>query len=193
MLYKLKNNYLEKAPKSITLDGTTYINNDTILKSNGYKPLIKDPTVENAFIISTSYTEDDENIYEHYKWKTYEEAQKEQEEAENNRTLTSQEKLDLFADLITVEDKPDTTKEGYMWIQKAHMNEGVPMIMWELVEDPNYVKINDGSDYTKPITYKDGMSVSKGLWYTDGTAVWECVKDGNPNKFGDTEFFDVVE
>lgn len=79
MLYKLNNTSLEKAPKSIEIEGTTYINNEDILKQNGYKPLIKDEHVENAFIISTSYTEDDENIYEHYTWSKYENVETPQE------------------------------------------------------------------------------------------------------------------
>ena len=37
MLYQLQDNILTRAPKSVVIDGTTYINNNDVLKQLGYK------------------------------------------------------------------------------------------------------------------------------------------------------------
>ena len=42
MLYKLQDNILTRAPKSVVIDGTTYINNNDVLKQLGYKELVHD-------------------------------------------------------------------------------------------------------------------------------------------------------
>ena len=74
MLYKLQDNILTKAPKSVVIDGTTYINNNDVLKQLGYKELVHDTNiVDGSYIVNTTYTEDDNNIYEHYEWAKYEE------------------------------------------------------------------------------------------------------------------------
>lgn len=80
MLYKLQDNILARAPKSAVVDGTTYINNDDVLKQLGYKELVHDTNiVDGSYIVSTTYTEDDNNIYEHYEWAKYEQTEHIQE------------------------------------------------------------------------------------------------------------------
>lgn len=108
--------------------------------------------------------------------------------------------LKILAGSIEVKDKPTDDngvelpyKAGYKWIQQCIWSNGAPVIQWEQVVDEDYISENDGSDYTKPITYKAGMSVVKGLWYTDGTDVWECIKDGTPLGFDDKDYFDIIE
>lgn len=48
-------------------------------------------------------------------------------------------------------------------------------------------------DYLNPIRYIGGMDVEVGKFYTDGEDVWECVKGGTPDGFGDKAFFEVIE
>lgn len=80
MLYKLQDGILTKAPKSVVIDGTTYINNNEVLKQLGYKELVHDTNVvDGSYIVSTTYTEDDNNIYEHYEWAKYEQTEPVQE------------------------------------------------------------------------------------------------------------------
>lgn len=80
MLYKLQDGILTRAPKSVVIDGTTYINNNEVLKQLGYKELVHDTSiVDGSYIVSTTYTEDDNNIYEHYTWSKYENVETPQE------------------------------------------------------------------------------------------------------------------
>lgn len=80
MLYKLQDNILTKAPKSVVIDGTTYINNTEVLKQLGYKELVHDTNTQaDSYVSNTTYTEDDNNIYEHYEWAKYEEIEPKQE------------------------------------------------------------------------------------------------------------------
>lgn len=80
MLYKLQDGILTRAPKSVVIDGTTYINNNEVLKQLGYKELVHDTNVvDGSYIVKTTYTEDDNNIYEHYEWAKYEETEPVQE------------------------------------------------------------------------------------------------------------------
>lgn len=80
MLYKLQDNILTKAPKSVVIDGTTYINNTDVLKQLGYKELVHDTNVQaDSYVSNTTYTEDDNNIYEHYEWAKYEQTEPVQE------------------------------------------------------------------------------------------------------------------
>lgn len=73
MLYKLENGIITKAPKYVVVEGTTYINNNEVLKQLGYKELVHDTNVvDGSYIVKTTYTEDDNNIYEHYTWSKYE-------------------------------------------------------------------------------------------------------------------------
>lgn len=80
MLYKLENGIITKAPKYVVVEGTTYINNNEVLKQLGYKELVHDSNVvDGSYIVKTTYTEDDTNIYEHYEWAKYEENEPKQE------------------------------------------------------------------------------------------------------------------
>lgn len=105
MLYKLQDNILTKAPKSVVIDGTTYINNNDVLKQLGYKELVHDTNiVEGSYISNTTYTEDDNNIYEHYEWAKYENVEIPQEptieerltETESNVTELQMALCDLY-------------------------------------------------------------------------------------------------
>lgn len=105
MLYKLQDNILTKAPKSVVIDGTTYINNNDVLKQLGYKELVHDTNaVEGSYVVKTTYTEDDNNIYEHYEWAKYENVETPQEptieerltETESNVTELQMALCDLY-------------------------------------------------------------------------------------------------
>lgn len=80
MLYKLQDNILTKAPKSVVIDGTTYINNNDVLKQLGYKELVHDTNVQaDSYVSNTTYTEDDTHIFEHFEWEKYENVETPQE------------------------------------------------------------------------------------------------------------------
>lgn len=80
MLYKLQDGILTRAPKSVIIDGTTYINNNDVLKQLGYKELVHDTNVvDGSYIVKTTYTDDDTHIFEHYEWAKYEDVQTPQE------------------------------------------------------------------------------------------------------------------
>ena len=105
MLYKLQDNILTKAPNSVVIEGTTYINNNEALKQSGYKELVHDTNaVEGSYVVKTTYTEDDTNIYEHYELAKYEDAQTPQEptiedrltETESNVTELQMALCDLY-------------------------------------------------------------------------------------------------
>lgn len=80
MLYKLQDGILTRATNSVVIDGTTYINNNEVLKQLGYKELVHDTTVvADSYVSNTTYTEDDTYIYEHYEWAKSEETEPKQE------------------------------------------------------------------------------------------------------------------
>ena len=102
---KLENGVLKRAPKKIEKNGTTYINNNDVLKQLGYKELVHDTNiVDGSYIVKTTYTEDDNNIYEHYEWAKYEETEHVQEptieerltETESNVTELQMALCDLY-------------------------------------------------------------------------------------------------
>lgn len=105
MLYKLQDGILTRAPKSVVIDGTTYINNNEVLKQLGYKELVHDTNiVDGSYIVKTTYTEDENNIYEHYEWAKYEQTEPVQEptieerltETESNVTELQMALCDLY-------------------------------------------------------------------------------------------------
>lgn len=80
MFYKLQDGILTRAPKSVVIDGTTYINNIEVLKQLGYKELVHDTNTQaDSYVSNTTYTEDDTYIYEHYEWAKYEDTESKQE------------------------------------------------------------------------------------------------------------------
>lgn len=108
MLYKLQDGILTRAPKSVVIDGTTYINNNEVLKQLDYKELVHDTNVvDGSYIVSTTYTEDDNNIYEHYEWAKYEETEPKQEptieerltETESNVTELQMALCDIYENM----------------------------------------------------------------------------------------------
>lgn len=48
-------------------------------------------------------------------------------------------------------------------------------------------------DYLNPIAYAPGMAVEQGLFYTDGSDIWEARCSGVPADFADRDYFDVIE
>lgn len=125
--------------------------------------------------------------FDEEKYNTYLEEQKKAEEEQKKAEQEDQNIKDLFSMFTVTYEQSD--KEGY---QYKVFKLGDITIKKEYVKSDD-TDLNDGSDYTKPITYKDGMSVVKGLWYTDGSDIWECIKDGTPTGFDDKEYFDIVE
>lgn len=108
MLYKLQDGILTRAPKSVVIDGTTYINNNDVLKQLGYKELVHDTNVvADSYVSNTTYTEDDNNIYEHYEWTKYEDVQIPQEptieerltETESNVTELQMALCDIYENM----------------------------------------------------------------------------------------------
>lgn len=113
--------------------------------------------------------------------------------SEANTVITKMnETVELVDSLISITtEKSDKT--GYLWkITKI----GDVEVLKEYIEDPDgSTDDHDGSDYTKPAYYTVGDTVAKGLWYcvvSDPALVYECIKDGVPTSFTDTEYFDVV-
>lgn len=89
---------------------------------------------------------------------------------------------------IPVLNKP-ANKEGYVLEQKY--DQDAHAIVWEYIEDPVY-KPSKAGTFIDPIDYVDGMTVNVGLWYTDGTDIWECIAEGIPSGFDDTGYFDII-
>ena len=47
-------------------------------------------------------------------------------------------------------------------------------------------------EYTNPIPYEQGMTVTVGLFYTDGEDIWEAIQTGTPSGFDDKAYFDII-
>lgn len=120
------------------------------------------------------------------KYKQKQEEKKKQEEAQRLAEQAEQNKQDLL-NMLSVTTEPSDKKGCLFKVFKI----GDVVVKKEYIPENDI--LNDGTDYTKPITYKEGMSVSTGLWYTDGNDIWEGKKDGVPGRFGDDEFFDVIK
>lgn len=121
-------------------------------------------------------------------------SQQEQAEREQFYATVGQPMSDaelLTAILASVERgaMPRSGKEGYVLKETYIAAEN--RTIWEYIPDPYYVPTADGS-YLHPITYVDGMTVQTGLWYTDGSDIWECIKDGVPTGFGERAYFDII-
>lgn len=142
-------------------------------KLEGYKVAFDD-----VGTLTVTFDESKYNAYLEQIKKQQEELEKAQEKEKEKQSL-----FDLFS--ITYEA---SDKSGYQY-KIYKLGDTVLKKEYVAIDD----SMNDGSDYTKPITYKEAMSVVKGLWYTDGSDVWECIKDGTPTGFDDKEYFDIVE
>lgn len=136
------------------------------------------------------YTSDDgENHlkFDQDKYNLYLKKIKKQEEEKQHRKELEEAQKALI-ESITIEYK-QSDKSGY----KLKCYKIGDTIFKEIYVKDDEDLMYDGSDYTRPIIYKDGMSVEKGLWYTDNVNIWECIKDGQPSSFSDKEYFDIVE
>lgn len=139
------------------------------------------------------YTGEDSQNYLKFSEEQYSKylEEKAAQEKENEKQQQLEDMKKELLDMITVTyEKSD--KKGYKY---KKYKVGDVVVKTDYVEDTDSTEeeVNDGSDYTKPITYKEGMSVTKGLWYTDGDNIWECILDGMPTSFSDKEYFDIVE
>lgn len=106
-----------------------------------------------------------------------------------DRPLTTLEKIALMAEAVQEAPLPsEAPKAGYMW---RRYYDATGVIMWEEVPDPDYVE-PEGT-FTNPIEYTEGMTVTAGLFYTDGENVWECLQDGTPEGFDDPAYFDILK
>ena len=93
--------------------------------------------------------------------------------------------LELMADALD-KAKPTIEKQGFHL--ELTYSEG--MLVWEFVADEQPGG-NDGTDYLRPITYIPGMSVTAGLWYTDGEDIWECIQTGENSEWT-PQWFDII-
>lgn len=78
-------------------------------------------------------------------------------------------------------------KVGYKLMKAGETEAGSEIYEYEKTGE----SAPDG-DYLNPILFRNGMKVTKGLFYTDSEDIWEAVKDGTPKNFMDTEFFEVI-
>lgn len=108
----------------------------------------------------------------------------EQQKQEAKLTLTDAKKLQLFLDSIPVAQVPSEPKLGYKW---EPMYSGATGFAWELVEDVNAVGTNNNPWY-----WVDNMSVTLGMFYTNGTIKKVAIDEGVPTGFDDSNYFEVV-
>lgn len=218
MYYKLDGNSLVKAPNIIEKDGTTYINNVQVLKEEGYKPLVLDEatqvvldeTVQDRMIAQGStYTQDENYIYEHKIWKSLEEIQKEQDAYENTRQFTVEEVIKtvfqksintydiedskslrmveyypLYQDLIDTEVDAGFKLQHngilYKALKKQTISSAyVPGVGTESL----YVVVVEDHKGTldDPIPYAGNMILEKDKYYIQDNVIYHCTRDsGNP-------------
>ena len=171
--------------------------NDILLISSGWTRETQTQTIldEDAVDFSKlkgyiAYTGDDGQNhlkFDQGKYDSYLEEVKKQEEAEK-RKKELEEAEKALVESVTIEYKK-SDKTGY----KLKCYKIGDNVFKEIYVEDDGANLNDGTDYTRPITYKDGMTITKGLWYTDGSDIWECIKDGQANSFSDKEYFDIIE
>lgn len=105
------------------------------------------------------------------------------------RPLDLQYKVELLIDAIPVMPKPED-REGYSWIPLFNAQQ--MCFGWEEVKNPYFTAEADGT-YLHPFTYADDVPCVRGLWYTDGEDIWECIMSGYPSRFADPNYFEVIE
>lgn len=208
--YKLDGNSLVRAPSVIEKDGTTYINNVEILKEEGYKPLVLDETTQDGMIAQgTTYTQDDDFIYEHKIWKSLEEIQKEQDAYESTRQFTVEEVIKtvfqqsintydiedskslrmieyypLYQDLIDTEVEAGFKLQYngvlYKTLKKQTISSAyVPGVGTESL----YMVVVEDHKGTldDPIPYSGNMVLEKDKYYVQDDIVYKCTRDSiNP-------------
>lgn len=74
------------------------------------------------------------------------------------------------------------SKLGYTIEQKDNV---IEFVKDESAEIPK-------GEYTNPIPYAKGMECQLGLFYTDGSDIWECILTGIPEDFTDSKYFDII-
>ena len=133
-------------------------------------------------------TDDGQNHlkFDQEKYDNYYKKLKEQEEEAKKIQQAEQAKQDLL-NMAHVEYE-ESDKEGFVF---KILKLGDIIVGKEYIEKEN-ATIPDG-EYLNPIKYKVGMNVDKGLFYTDETNIWECIKEGMPKSFEDKEYFDIIE
>lgn len=78
-------------------------------------------------------------------------------------------------------------KIGYSMVEIGETDAGSKIYEFEK-NDESAVS----GDYLNPITFEFGIECKVGLFYTDGSDIWECIKEGKPLNFADPEYFDVI-
>ena len=87
-------------------------------------------------------------------------------------------------------------KEGF--VLKQEYDPISHMIYWTYVEDPNYIR--PMGTFFNPIEWIPWMNIVAGVnedyvsdgWYIFEGLVQRCIKDGNPETFNDTEYWEVM-
>ena len=91
--------------------------------------------------------------------------------------LSTEAKLMLFAESIEEDPYPDAQPTtGYMYQRMYSADSG--KIVWTLVPDPD-----------NPIEFLAGTNVVKGLYYTNGKDVFQCIQNGVTKSLNNTTYF----
>ena len=61
--------------------------------------------------------------------------------------------------------------------------------VFELIKDETSAPVGD---YLNPIPFESGMTITTGLWYTDGSDIWDASIDGVAEEFT-APWFNVIE
>lgn len=95
--------------------------------------------------------------------------------------LSANEKLMLFAESVEEEPYPDTPPaDGYSYQRVYSQTSG--KIVWTLMPDPD-----------NPIKFLAGMDISKGLYYTDGVNIFQCIKSGITKALSNAAYFKKIQ
>lgn len=101
--------------------------------------------------------------------------------------MTTADVVQMMAQRL-LDAKPTADKIGYK-LELVYSSSG--SFVWEYVPDENYTPSHSG-DYIDPIPYVEGMTVMTGNFYTDGSDIWEALKNGTPVDFTDRDYFDII-
>lgn len=95
--------------------------------------------------------------------------------------LSAEGKLLLFAESLEEEPYPDMPpKPGYSYHRVYSQTSG--KIVWTLIPDPD-----------NPIKFLAGMDISKGLYYTNGVDIFQCIKSGITKALSNAAYFKKIQ
>lgn len=217
MYYKLDGNSLVRAPSVIEKNGTTYINNVEILKEEGYKQLVLDESTQDGMIAQGStYTQDENYIYEHKIWKSLEKIQKEQDEYENARQYTVEEVIKtVFQQSINTYNIEDSKSlkmidyyptweylvgqqatKDFKFTYQGKLYKVIQGHTFSSTWIPNngteslYVRIDEVHKGTleDPIPYAGNMILEKDKYYTQDGIIYKCTRDSINALYDDLKY-----